>query len=112
MCPAFLIDAPGQSNGKTLLLDLIATIWTGRGARATQWAGDSAEQRKVITSILVAGDLVVNFDNVTAANRRPAICGVMTAQENFKDRLLGSTYPLDLPTRCLDFHRQQYDGAR
>lgn len=101
MCPAFLIDAPGQSNGKTLLADLIATIWTGRGAGATQWAGDSAEQRKVITSILVAGDLVVNFDNVTAAIGGPAICGVMTAQENFKDRLLGSTKMLDLPTCVL-----------
>jgi putative DNA primase/helicase len=98
MCPAFLIDAPGQSNGKTLLADLIATIWTGRGAGATQWASDSAEQRKVITSILVAGDLVVNFDNVTAAIGGPAICGVMTAQEHFKDRLLGSTKMLDLPT--------------
>jgi hypothetical protein len=97
MCPAFLIDAPGQSNGKTLLADLIATIWTGRGAGATTWAGDSAEQRKVITSILVAGDLVVNFDNVTAAIGGPAICAVMTAQENFKDRLLGSTKMLDLP---------------
>jgi putative DNA primase/helicase len=101
MCPAFLIDAPGQSNGKTLLADLIATIWTGRGAGATTWAGDSAEQRKVITSILVAGDLVVNFDNVTAAIGGPAICAVMTAQENFKDRLLGSTKMLDLPTCVL-----------
>lgn len=101
MCPAFLIDAPGQSNGKTLLADLIATIWTGRGAGATQWAGDSAEQRKVITSILVAGDLVVNFDNVTAPIGGPAICGVMTAQESFKDRLLGSTKMLELPTGVL-----------
>ena len=98
MAPAILIDAPGQSNGKTLLADLIAKIWTGRGAGATQWAGDSAEQRKVITSILVAGDLVVNFDNVTAPIGGPAICSVMTAQENFKDRQLGSTKMLELPT--------------
>jgi putative DNA primase/helicase len=101
MCPAFLIDAPGQSNGKTLLADLIATIWTGRGAGATQWAGDSAEQRKVITSILVAGDLVVNFDNVTAPIGGPAICSVMTAQESFKDRQLGSTKMLELPSSVL-----------
>jgi len=98
MCPAFLIDAPGQSNGKTLLADLIAMIPTGRGAGATQWANELAEQRKVITSILVAGDLVVNFDNVNAPIGGPAICAVMTAQENFKDRLLGSTKMLDLPT--------------
>jgi putative DNA primase/helicase len=101
MCPAFLIDAPGQSNGKTLLADLIATIWTGRGAGATTWAADSAEQRKVITSILMAGDLVVNFDNVAAPVGGPAICAVMTAQENFKDRLLGSSKMLDLPTSVL-----------
>jgi putative DNA primase/helicase len=101
MCPAFLIDAPKQSNGKTLLADLIATVPTDRGAGATQWPNELAEQRKTITSILTAGDLVVNFDNVTASIGGPAICGVMTAQASFKDRQLGKTLMLELPTNSL-----------
>lgn len=101
IAPALLVDAPDRSNGKTLLADCIAVVATGRGAGATQWSGDSAEQRKVISSILSAGDTVINFDNVTAPIGGPAICAVMTAQDGFKDRLLGSTKMLDLPTRVM-----------
>jgi putative DNA primase/helicase len=101
ICPIFLIDAPTASTGKTLLADVIAAIPTGRGAGATTWSGNSEEQRKVITSILVAGDLVVNFDNVTAPIGGAEICKVTTAQANFKDRLLGSTKMLDLPTNVM-----------
>jgi len=98
ICPIFLIDAPTASTGKTLLADVIAAIPTGRGAGATTWAGDTAEQRKVITSILLAGDLVVNFDNVTAPIGGAEICKVTTAAASFKDRLLGSSKMLELPT--------------
>jgi putative DNA primase/helicase len=101
MCPIFLIDAPSASSGKTLLADLIAMIPTGRGAGATTWAGNSEEQRKLLTSILVAGDLVVNFDNVNAPIGGPEICRVTTAQESFKDRQLGSTKMLELPTNTM-----------
>jgi putative DNA primase/helicase len=101
MCPVILIDAPGQSNGKTLLADLIATIPTGRGAGATQWPNEVAEQRKTLTSILLAGDAVVNFDNVVAAVGGPAICNVTTAQESYKDRQLGQSQMLALPANVL-----------
>ncbi|WP_456815443.1 hypothetical protein [Bradyrhizobium sp. USDA 4508] len=98
MCPIFVIDAPGQSNGKTLLADVIAAIPTGRGAGATTWSASEEEQRKVITSILLAGDLVVNFDNVNAPIGGKPICAVVTAAASLKDRLLGSTKMLELPT--------------
>jgi hypothetical protein len=101
ICPVILIDAPKQSNGKTLLADLIATIPTCRGAGATQWPNELAEQRKTITSILMAGDLVVNFDNVTASIGGPAICAVTTAQASYKDRILGRTEMAELPTGTL-----------
>jgi hypothetical protein len=101
ICPIFLIDAPSASSGKSLLADVIAAIPTGRGAGATTWSGNSEEQRKTLTSILVAGDLVVNFDNVEAAIGGPEICRVTTAQASLKDRLLGSTKMLELPTNTM-----------
>lgn len=97
IAPVFLIDAPGQSNGKTLLADIIGMIATGRGTGASQWANTTEEQRKAIGTILVAGDSVVNFDNITMPIGGPSLCGVLTST-NFKDRLLGEHTQISLPT--------------
>jgi hypothetical protein len=98
IAPVFLIDAPGQSNGKTLLSDLIATIPTGREAGASQWSDEIAEQRKSLGSILMAGDSVVNFDNVTVPIGGPALCSVLTSTGEFKDRILGAHERMNVPT--------------
>jgi putative DNA primase/helicase len=97
IAPVFLIDAPGQSNGKTLLANLIGMISTGRATGAAQWANETAEQRKAIGTILAAGDSVVNFDNITTPIGGPALCSVLTSA-TFKDRLLGEHTQINLPT--------------
>jgi bifunctional DNA primase/polymerase-like protein len=100
--PGFLFDAPGQSNGKTLLADVVAMIPTGREAGVAQWSGDSEEQRKSLGSIIMAGDSVVNFDNCTVPIGGGAICSVITAKGTFQDRILGGHDRMSVPV-CTTF---------
>jgi hypothetical protein len=99
--PAFLIDAPSQSSGKTLLADLVGIIATGNGPGETQWADDTSEQRKAIGAILMSGDLIVKFDNCTKAIGGAYICSVVTAEYNYKDRILGVSERMDLPANVV-----------
>jgi hypothetical protein len=65
--PGGLIDASTAGVGKTKTADVIALIWTGRPAeRVTFPAGDEAEQRKQITSILRAVKALNLWDNTAS----------------------------------------------
>lgn len=99
--PGFLFDAPQRSSGKTLLADLIGIIASGRAPGESQWSDDNAEQRKNIGAILMAGDLIVKFDNCIRPIGGPTICSVITARGNFKDRILGVTERMDVPANAM-----------
>ncbi len=99
--PGFLFDAPQRSSGKTLLADLIGIIATGYPPGESQWADESAEQRKNIGAILMAGDLIVKFDNCVRAIGGSTICSAITARGNFKDRILGVSERMDVPANAM-----------
>lgn len=63
-CPLFLFDANCPGTGKTLLTDIIAIIATARGMSRTAFPDEEAELRKRITSIALAGDRLMLFDNI------------------------------------------------
>src|SRR5262249_52217307 len=62
--PLFLVDANTRGAGKGLLLDCIARILTGDRFTVATYTGDEDELRKRITSLALAGDRLVLFDNL------------------------------------------------
>ncbi|MGA7869389.1 MAG: bifunctional DNA primase/polymerase [Candidatus Binatus sp.] len=98
--PIIGLDAPTPGSGKSLLADCIAIILTGRVVASMPLGGNSEELRKRLTSILLAGDLVANIDNITRAMRSDALAMIVT-QPVFADRLLGKNERPQLPTNLL-----------
>lgn len=89
-CPLFLIDANVAGAGKTKLVDLIALALTGRPAARGTYSEDDEEMRKVITSITLAGDRIVLFDNIEVGGHigGPSLDRYLTAG-TWNDRILG-----------------------
>jgi hypothetical protein len=89
-CPLFLFDANCAGTGKTLLTDAIAIIATGRGMSRTAFPNDETELRKRITSIALAGDRLMLFDNIPAGCPfgGAALDAALTGT-TWQDRLLG-----------------------
>ncbi|HYQ92271.1 MAG TPA: hypothetical protein VES89_09425, partial [Candidatus Competibacteraceae bacterium] len=75
----------------------MALIATGRRAAAWTYTNDAEEERKHITSALLAGDNVICIDNVSVPLEGDRLCSVLT-QETFTDRLLGTNRTVTLPT--------------
>lgn len=98
--PLFAFSAHAQRTGKSLLVDSIGILATGRRPAAMAIADkDEAEMRKALTSILREGLLLTNFDNVIRPLDSPDLAKVLT-QPFYRDRLLGSnttgTYPTNI----------------
>jgi hypothetical protein len=104
-CPLFLIDANCPGTGKTLLADVVSIITTGRGMSRTAYPDDEAELRKRITSIALAGDRLMLFDNIAqgcpfgGASLDAALTGT-----TWQDRILGkSEMTPELPLHTVFF---------
>jgi hypothetical protein len=97
--PLFAITAPSPGSGKSLLVDLVALILTGRPAAVMNYTGQEAEERKRIVAALTAGDPVLSIDNIEQPLQGDAICSVLT-QETYQDRLLGVSQTITVPTCC------------
>ncbi len=87
-CPLFAIDANVRGSGKTLLADAIGVIYTGRRLARTSPPKDDEEARKKITSIALAGELLVLIDNVTGTLGCASLDAALTAT-TWSDRILG-----------------------
>jgi hypothetical protein len=100
--PLHLIDAPAPGTGKTLALDQVAIITTGRSCPLSALPKDEEEIRKALTTSLREGPAIVAFDNVPES--RPlysdSLCRAITA-EVYKDRLLGTNVSLEVPVSCI-----------
>ena len=96
--PLAVIDASTPGSGKGLLAGVVARLATGRDAITSAWSASEEEVRKSLTSILLAGDPLVVFDNVDAAVRSGYLCSVLTAT-HAGDRRLGSSETVTVPVR-------------
>jgi Domain of unknown function (DUF3854) len=102
-CPLFLAEASTPGSGKSLLCDVIAVAATGRTMARTPFPDKDEELRKTITSIVIGGDRMTMFDNVTGAFGGPALDMALTGGA-WKDRVLGrSEMTADLPVTTLFF---------
>jgi hypothetical protein len=103
--PLFCFDANCPGTGKSLLADMIAVIATMRSMGRTAFPGTDEELEKRITSIALAGDRLILFDNVEAgqpfggASLDSALTGT-----TWKGRILGrNEMTPDLPLHTVFF---------
>lgn len=94
--PLFLIDANVRGAGKGLLGKIIGQIVSGKEMPACGYTQDREEMRKLITSIALAGDPIVMFDNLEGTFGNDALDRALTTT-CWKDRILGKSETADLP---------------
>jgi hypothetical protein len=87
--PLFLVDANVPAAGKGLLLDCISRIATGERFTIATYTADEDELRKRITSLVLAGDRLVLFDNLGGKFGNATLDAALTGV-NWKDRVLGA----------------------
>jgi hypothetical protein len=97
--PLSLIDAPRAGTGKTLAVEAVSQITTGRTAALMSAPAGDEEFRKRLTSVLMDGPTVVTIDNVENKLSSPSFASVLTAH-NWHDRMLGTTGMVTLPQRA------------
>jgi hypothetical protein len=90
--PGYLITANLAGPGKTLLADLAGLIPTGRPPAVDGYVLDDVEMDKRLTSIAVAGDRCVIFDNARSGSSVgcPSLDRALTARGAYRGRILGS----------------------
>jgi hypothetical protein len=86
--PLFLVDANIRAAGKGLLLDVISRIVTGERFTIATYTEDDEELRKRITSLVMAGDRLVLFDNLAGSFGSPILDAALTGTA-WRDRVLG-----------------------
>jgi hypothetical protein len=87
-CPLFLFDGNAPGTGKTLLTAVLSCIATGRDISRTAFPETDEELRKLITSVAIAGDRVMLFDNIAAPFGGPGLDAALTGT-TWKERILG-----------------------
>ena len=98
--PMFAVTAPTAGTGKSLLVDIASIMATGRPAAVMTPSPDESEMEKRLGSAAIAGDSVMNIDNVSAALRSDFLCSFLTQQE-VKVRPLGRTGLVSVPSTAL-----------
>ncbi len=93
--PLNLIDANVAGSGKSLLVDVIATLLTGRPAARTSYTRDEEEMRKQITGLAAQDTQLALIDNVSVL-ASATLDRALTAA-TWRDRLLGSNTQVSVP---------------
>lgn len=89
--PCFLFDASAARSGKSLQVDVINLIATGRSASRVTYPEQDEELEKVLASFALRGAPTVNFDNVARRFGGAALDKVITAVDEVDIRILGSS---------------------
>lgn len=86
--PLILVDKSVRGCGGSLLVDTIGVLLKGEPLARVPQAQNDEEQRKVITSVLLAGDDLVLIDNLSHPLGGASIDALLTGAV-WRDRLLG-----------------------
>jgi len=99
--PVGVYSAPNTGTGKSLLPTCIGLIANGVEPALRAYTNVPEEMRKVLFSLLLAGDSMIHLDNVPSGSkvRSPALCAFVTANI-YGDRKLGVSESPSLPNRC------------
>jgi hypothetical protein len=89
--PAWVFDASSRRSGKSLQVDVVHLICTGRPASRMTFPEQDEELEKVLSAYALMGARSVNFDNVARKFGGAALDKVITAVGSVDLRVLGST---------------------
>jgi hypothetical protein len=95
--PLFLIDANTRGSGKSLLADVGGIIATGTTLARMSNPNDDEECRKRITALALAGDSMVQIDNIIGNLGCASLDAALTSPDSWKDRILGKSEIVELP---------------
>lgn len=95
--PAFLFTATRPGSAKSLLADCVSLISTGRTATVFDLGEDADEIEKRLLAVLLAGDPVINLDNLEQPLGGSGLCKTLTA-ETITGRILGLSKNATVPT--------------
>lgn len=98
--PMHAFDAPAAGTGKSLLVDTVSIITTGKKAPAMAFGSSNEETEKRLASAMMAGDPLIMIDNVTRAVEGELLCSMLT-QSSVTARVLGKSSMIVLPSTCL-----------
>ena len=98
--PIFLATATRPGSAKTLLMDVPALVATGRPATIFELGADADEVEKRMLSVLLAGDSVINLDNLEVPLAGATLCNALSG-ETITGRLLGFNKVATVPTAAL-----------
>ncbi len=98
--PAFLNRSTRAGSAKSLLADIPALVATGRPATIFELGADPDEVEKRMLSVLLAGDSVINLDNLEVPLTGATLCRALSG-ETITGRLLGFNKNATVPTSAL-----------
>jgi hypothetical protein len=101
--PAILTDANVRGSGKTLVVDTISIIATGRPTPKMNYPPDDVELEKVLGSYAIRGASTINFDNITRPFGGGPLDRCLTAVNSVELRVLGKSEIPSLPWRAVIF---------
>jgi len=87
--PLFAIESNTRGAGKTLTADASGIISTGRPLARASAPNDNEEARKLITSVVLAGERMILLDNIGEMFGWPALDAALTGT-TWSDRILGA----------------------
>jgi putative DNA primase/helicase len=88
LTPMFLVVAHDVGNGKSYLVDLLATLVTGRCCPVMSPGSTSEEMEKRLGAVLLEGGSVVSLDNLSFDLDSDLLCQILT-RKTVKVRRLG-----------------------
>lgn len=94
--PLAVVDAPQAGTGKSLLIDVLSIITTGRPSAMIPYPYRDDEMQKQIGASLIAGRQLIAFDNLEGELRSPALALALTAKE-YESRILGFSKNMRVP---------------
>jgi putative DNA primase/helicase len=97
LAPLFVVDASTPGSGKGLLVTTLALVATGEPPHFLELPGDGEEQRKKVTSALLAGHALIAWDESHVIAGR-TLAMILTA-ERYSDRLLGGNKMITVANR-------------
>jgi hypothetical protein len=99
--PLFVLTAPQQGSGKTLIAEEVSIIHTGKDAvMLTAPKPNSDEWSKLLAAQLMAGRPLSIFDNCSGKFESDALATILTAGE-YEARMLGRTEVRSFPQQTI-----------
>jgi hypothetical protein len=100
--PLHALTAPAAGTGKSLLVDAIALVTTGRFVPVISQGRTEEELEKRLSACLLAGDQLISIDNCSNVLEGSFLCQSLT-QPLLNIRLLGHSRNIETPNNALMF---------